>query len=82
LSLVGGEVVPDPSATAGGRGAYLHRSPRCLEAALRARTLERILVRRRGAARRRTGATEGLAGGPGIELGRLEAAMREERQDA
>lgn len=40
---VGGAVVPDPDATAPGRGAYLHRDERCLRLAERRKALPRAL---------------------------------------
>ncbi|HEX5937341.1 MAG TPA: YlxR family protein [Actinomycetota bacterium] len=38
-----GGVRPDPTATAPGRGAYVHRDPDCVVAALRKGTLARAL---------------------------------------
>ena len=36
-------VVPDPAGRASGRGAYLHRSPDCLDRAVRRRVFSRAL---------------------------------------
>ena len=38
-----GALVPDPAGRSPGRGAYLHRSTACLEAALRRRVFTRAL---------------------------------------
>ena len=60
----GGVPVPDPSGSAPGRGAYVHRDPDCVELALRRGALLRAL---------RT------AGGHG-ELGRLRVAVEGVRE--
>jgi predicted RNA-binding protein YlxR (DUF448 family) len=39
----GPAVVPDPTATASGRGAYLHPTAECLELAMRRRAFPRAL---------------------------------------
>ena len=57
-----GEATPDPSASASGRGAYVHRDVGCVDAAIRSRAFSRAL---------RTGLTADAAARLGNDLERL-----------
>ena len=57
-----GAVVPDPSGSAPGRGAYVHLDAGCIDAAMRSRAFDRAL---------RTGLTADAAARLGNDLERL-----------
>ena len=59
---VGGEATVDPSGSAPGRGAYVHRDVGCVEAAVRSRAFTRAL---------RTGLTADAAARLGNDLQRV-----------
>ena len=62
VRLAGGEAAVDPSGSAPGRGAYVHRDVGCVEAAVRSRAFPRAL---------RTGLTADAAARLGNDLQRL-----------